>query len=348
MGEGLRRLLDDARRAATYLVRPANGGPNGNHVDRAVLAGTLGYVRLARLDHWFKNVLVLPGTAIAAFLVDARFADHVLPLAFGLASACLVASANYVLNEWLDAEFDRFHPLKRNRPSVTGELDARIVWTQFTVLALAGFALSLTISPRFLAAAVALWVMGFVYNVRPLRTKDRVYLDVLSESVNNPIRLAMGWFVVIDDPLPPASLVLGYWMLGAFLMAVKRYAELRFIGSPEVAGRYRRSFSSYTPEKLLISTLFYASSASFFLGVFLVKYRVELLLVLPFLAVAFAWYLQIGMKEASAAQTPERLYRERGFVLYLLLVVALVFAAFMVDVPSMTWFLENAFIARPE
>jgi hypothetical protein len=161
--------------------------------------------------------------------------------------------------------------------------------------------------------------------------------------VNNPIRLALGWFVVTSTPLPPSSLAIGYWMLGAYLMAVKRYAEMRLIG-PETAARYRRSFRDYTEDRLLISILFYASSASFFLGVFLVKHRVELLVTLPFVAVAFAWYMHIGLKVNSAASTPERLYREHGFTVYLLFVVLVIGIAFVFDIPPIHWFLQNAFV----
>ncbi len=35
-------------------------------------------------------------------------------------ATCLIASANYVINEWLDAEFDQFHPTKKVRPVVGG------------------------------------------------------------------------------------------------------------------------------------------------------------------------------------------------------------------------------------
>ena len=69
------------------------------------------YLKLLRADHWFKNVFMLPGTAIAVVLTGIPV--DFLKLMVGIASACLVASANYVLNEWLDAEFDRFHPVKR-------------------------------------------------------------------------------------------------------------------------------------------------------------------------------------------------------------------------------------------
>ncbi len=298
------------------------------------------YLKLLRADHWFKNVFMLPGTAIALLLTGLPFDP--LKLLIGIASTCLVASSNYVLNEWLDAGFDRFHPVKKNRPSVVEDLNPIIVYTEYALLAAAGLGLGALISPHFVAAAASLWFMAILYNVKPIRTKDRIYLDVLSESVNNPIRLALGWFVVTSVPLPPSSLSLGYWMLGAYLMGVKRYAELRSIG-PESAALYRRSFRAYTEEKLLISIQFYACSAAFFLGVFLVKHRVELLVTLPFIAAAFAWYLHIGMKQDSAASTPERLYRETGFISYLAFVVLLTAVVFVVDLPLLHWFLNNAF-----
>ena len=43
------------------------------------------------------------------------------------------------------------------------------------------------------------------------RTKDIPYLDVLSESINIPIRLMLGWFMVTSVFLPPLILVLTYW-----------------------------------------------------------------------------------------------------------------------------------------
>jgi len=305
------------------------------------------YVAIARPDHWFKNVFMLPGTVVAALLIRVPLERFAGRLALGLLSACLIASANYVINEWLDAEFDRFHPVKRNRPSVAGGLEPEAVYAEYGLLLAAGLALAWLISPFFFASASLLGVMGVLYNVRPFRSKDRVYLDVLSESVNNPIRLLLGWFVVSDWPLPPSSLLMAYWMGGAFLMGVKRYSEYRFLEDVETAGLYRRSFRFYTEETLLISSFFYALCASFFLGVFLVKYRIELLLSLPLLACMFAWYLWLGMKPDSPAQRPEHLYRETSFISFVALVVVVMAALLFVDIPSLRWFLNNSFISAP-
>jgi 4-hydroxybenzoate polyprenyltransferase len=246
---------------------------------------------------------------------------------------CLAASANYTINESLDSAFDRFHPVKKQRPGALGLLDPRLVALQYAVLIATSLGLAAALGAAFLLATLALLVMGVVYNVPPLRTKDSAYLDVLSESINNPLRLLMGWLVVIPDALPPSSLLLSYWMGGAFLMAMKRFCEYRSIGNPAIAGAYRRSFRTYTEDTLLLSSVFYAVATSFLLGVFLIKYRIEYLLALPGFALLFTWYMAIALQREGAAQAPEKLHRETRFMAFVAaLVLALALLSF-VDIP---------------
>jgi hypothetical protein len=129
-------------------------------------------------------------------------------------------------------------------------------------------------------------------------------------------------------------------MGGAFLMGIKRYAEYRTIGDRAAAGRYRRSFRHYSEQTLLLSSFFYAMVSAFFLGIFLIKYRIEFLLTAPLFALLFTWYLSIGMRRESAAETPERLFRERGFVAFALLLAAAVAVLFFVDIPWLRLLLE--------
>jgi hypothetical protein len=177
--------------------------------------------------------------------------------------------------------------------------------------------------------------MGIAYNVPPLRTKDWPYLDVLSESVNNPIRLFLGWFALVASALPPLSLVVAYWMVGAFFMAMKRYAEYRHIGSASVAAAYRRSFKYYTEERLLISLFFYATACALFAGIFIVRYHIELILFTPLAAGLFAFYMKLGLKTNSPVQNPERLYRERAFTAYMALCLAAFIVLMFTSIPAM-------------
>src|SRR5690348_15700857 len=80
------------------------------------------YLRIARPDHWIKNIFMLPGVAVALPLASPHLGNVVGPLVCGLVSLCFVASANYTINEFLDAQHDRHHPLKGNRPGAQGLL----------------------------------------------------------------------------------------------------------------------------------------------------------------------------------------------------------------------------------
>ena len=292
------------------------------------------YVKIARLDHWFKNVFMLPGVVVAVTAEpDLLSTGLVYDLVIAFLSAGLVASSNYVINEIVDAPYDKLHPVKRERPIPAGQVDMRLAYMLWLMLAVAGFVLAYLINWPFFLVAVSLWIMGLLYNIPPIRLKDRVFLDVLTESINNPIRLMLGWYATSTTLIAPISLVIAYWMLGAFFMAIKRFAEYRMINDPKIAAGYRRSFSVYDEEKLLLSIVYYAVSFGLFFGVFLLRYRVELIVSLPVLAGFLAWYIHIGFQHDSPAQYPERLFRQTGFAVYTLFCAAIMTALLFIDIP---------------
>lgn len=303
------------------------------------------YVKMARPDHWIKQLFILPGVVSALAFAGAIWdIDLIFSVLLGLGSTCLVASSNYMINEWLDAEFDKYHPVKKYRPAVTEGVNSRIVYTCYFILGILGIVLGFVVSIPFGVCAIWLWIMGVLYNVRPFRMKDVPYLDVLFESVNNAIRLLLGWFCCVDDVLPPSSLVVGYWMAGAFLMAMKRFAEYNMINDPETAGLYRKSFRKYTKVSLLCSSFLYGMCSVFLIGVFLVKYRIELLLAVPFIAGLFVMYMRMAFRPDSVVQRPEKLYRERGLLLYLVFLCVLICVLLFVDIPGMERFVFSDLI----
>jgi len=179
-------------------------------------------------------------------------------------------------------------------------------------------------SDKFFEISLLFVLAGILYNVKPIRLKDRIYIDILSDSITSPLRLLLGWFVVFDKLWPPASLVLGFWMLSAYLMSIKRLAELRNWGKAENIEKYRRSFKYYTQTRLLICTLFLGLYSFVLLGYFAYQYCHQLVYALPFLCGVCVWYLIIGMKSFSAAQHPEQLLRERLFFIFSLLSFVLI------------------------
>jgi 4-hydroxybenzoate polyprenyltransferase len=293
-----------------------------------------GHIAIARIDHWFKNVFVFPGI-VAAIGVDPH---HIAPnllqrTAIGLTSVCLVASSNYVINEVLDAPSDRAHPVKFARPVPSGKVSIPLAYVEWIALMMVGIWLAYQVSTALAVTVGVLWVMGCIYNIPPIRSKDLPYLDVLSEAVNNPLRLLAGWFIAGTASVAPASLLLSYWMIGCYFMAMKRFAEYRDIADPKRAAAYRKSFAFYTEERLLVSIMFYGTAAMLFLGAFIMRYRLELILSFPLVALVMAMYLLLAFRPNSAVQRPEGLYREPLLMSAVVTCAGLMAVLMVVDIP---------------
>lgn len=294
-----------------------------------------GHWRILRLDHWIKNLFVLPGILVGLTVVPEKASAGFIPVVLvGLLALGLVASSNYVLNEVLDAPFDLEHPLKRLRPVPAGTVEVRLAMAQWILLVIAGVAVGLLVSRPFAVTLLVLWLLGTAYNLPPIRTKDIPYVDVLSEALTNPVRMLAGWFLVgLPASRIPVSLLLSYWMIGCYFMGIKRYAELRHLRHVIRIERYRRAFASYSESRLLAAIMFYASAAMLFLGAFIMRYRLELVLSFPLVATVMAAYLMLAFKPDSAVQAPEKLYREPLLVITVALCATVMIALLFVDIP---------------
>lgn len=293
------------------------------------------YMRLLRPDNWFKNIFMLPGILLAFyFRPDLLNWAAILALAWGFAAACLIASGNYVFNEILDAESDRHHPVKHNRPLAAGAARVSLAWALWGVISLTGLTLGFALNVRFGVVGLLFWVAGILYNVPPIRLKDIPYCDVLSESLNNPLRLALGWYATGLGSAPPFSMFMAYWMFGAFLMAAKRFAEFRMIGNVRQAARYRKSFLRYTEESLIESIFFYVTLFALMSGFFIARYRLELILATPMVAMATAYYLHLAYKPNSPVQYPESLYKQKKLALIVLAACLACSILLFVDLPA--------------
>jgi len=294
----------------------------------------IAHLRIMRLDHSIKQIFIVPGIVLAMAMTGSGLSRGLLiRILVGLVAATLIACSNYVINEILDAPFDRLHPIKKNRPAASGLVHTGWGYAQWIAMMLAGLALGSLLGRGFLISAAALWIMGCVYNIPPIRSKDAPYIDVLSESINNPLRFCLGWYSIVTGMLPPASLLLSYWMLGCYFMSLKRFSEYRQIADPAAAAGYRRSFRYYSEESLLNSATFYAAACMLFFGAFMMRYRIELILSFPVVAWLMAAYFSLSFRHESAVQNPERLYREPSLMIPLCICVALIVLLLFVDVP---------------
>src|SRR5438309_10599089 len=93
------------------------------------------YLKIARIDHWIKNVFFLPGSLVALSIDPGAFRGiDWLNVTLGLLGLCLISSSNYVLNEILDAASDRVHPYKSSRPVAAGQVNIVAAYAEWALL----------------------------------------------------------------------------------------------------------------------------------------------------------------------------------------------------------------------
>src|SRR3954469_12800659 len=131
-------------------------------------------VKSMRPHQWVKNLFVAAPLVFARLVGDAHAALRTAA-AFGI--FCLLSSTVYLVNDLVDVEKDRAHPVKRRRPIASGALSpsvARALAVGLGALALAGAA-ALGPGVAFLATSVAYLTLNLVYS---LSLKKVAFIDV--------------------------------------------------------------------------------------------------------------------------------------------------------------------------
>ncbi len=295
------------------------------------------YFKILRFDHISKHVFILPGLFLAYFYYPEKNYEY-YDILLGFICAIISASSNYVINEYLDKNFDKYHPLKNKRALVGKNFNFKNILLYYIFLIILSLLISWQINYYFFITNIIFIISGIIYNVEPFRFKDKVYLDVLIESLNNPIRLFLGWFMIIDSIsiLPPISFLLFYWFSGAFLMSSKRLSEIIFFkkfSKKRNLIKYRPSYKHYNENNLTLVCIVYLMLVSFNSAIFLLKYREELILLYPIIILLFSTYYYFSIKLPDKAIFPEKVYLNKYIILLTFLSFFLFFLLFYFDLP---------------
>jgi decaprenyl-phosphate phosphoribosyltransferase len=196
---------------------------------------------LARPKQWVKNLLVFAAPGAAGVLTQAT---PFLKTSVAFVALCLAASGTYAWNDARDAEADRRHPKKCNRPVAAGTVSVTQAEVFGAVLFLLAIAVSLLASVALLTTVVLYVALTLAYS---LRLKHEPVLDLATVAACYVIRAVAGatatnvrvstWFLIVAAA---GSL---------FVVTGKRSAEVLRLG-PDAA-HHRRALAGYTHEFLL-------------------------------------------------------------------------------------------------
>ncbi|MFF0741137.1 decaprenyl-phosphate phosphoribosyltransferase [Streptomyces sp. NPDC004111] len=199
----------------------------------------LGLLRTARPRQWIKNSLVVAAPAAAGELLSRQAALQLL-LVFALFTAA--ASAVYLINDALDAEADRAHPVKCRRPVAAGQVPVPVAHAAGALLAVLAPALAaLLCNPLTAALLTGYVVMQLAYC---LRLKHVLVLDLVVVTAGFLMRAMIGG-VALDIPLSRWFLITtGFGAL--FMVGAKRYSEAVQLADSPHRGETRALLSHYT------------------------------------------------------------------------------------------------------
>jgi 4-hydroxybenzoate polyprenyltransferase len=198
-------------------------------------------VRTMRPHQWVKNLFVLAPVVFAKHLTHPSIIQ-------GAVSAfvvfCLLAGAVYTLNDLVDVEADRIHPVKRHRPIPSGVVPAAVAKGLFAGLLVVSLGGALLLPPSFGVVAAAYFAVNLAYS---FWLKKIAYLDVGCIAAGFVLRVLAGGFAT----LTPVS---GYMiactaLLALFLGFGKRRHELGTVSAIE----QRAALKAYSAPALVVA-----------------------------------------------------------------------------------------------
>ena len=148
-------------------------------------------IKVARPTHWIKNIFVFLPIFFGGALLNTT---EVVAAALTFMSFSLAASAIYCLNDIIDVDADRAHPVKCKRPIASGAITIPQAYGMMTVSLLISIVLMFLL-PEGHAKSILVIIAYFVINVAYcLRLKEYAIIDVCIIASGFVLRILAGGY----------------------------------------------------------------------------------------------------------------------------------------------------------
>jgi len=215
-------------------------------------------IQSMRPVQWTKNLLVFAGLIFAEKLGDSNLVRLALQ---AFVVFCLLSSSVYLINDVLDRERDREHPLKRMRPVASGKLRPGFcVFTAVVFILISGL-WAFRLGGQFMLVGAVYLVLNLLYTTW---LKHVVIIDVMSVALGFVLRVLAGT-AAIDVVTSPWILICTF-LLSLFLAFGKRRHELLLLENQASTHRFvlehydpyflDQMISVVTPSTLVCYTLY--------------------------------------------------------------------------------------------
>ncbi len=176
------------------------------------------YLKLIRAPQWIKNLFVFVPLLFSKHFFDKDY--FILSLA-GFAIFCLTSSLVYIVNDIIDIEADRAHPVKKERPLPSGKISKKQASITAFILFLIIIFSGINFNPLFLALIGSYLILNLFYS---LKWKHIVLVDIFCIAAGFMIRVIAGAYIIEVEI--SSWLLLTTMFISLFLAIMKRKSEL--------------------------------------------------------------------------------------------------------------------------
>lgn len=176
------------------------------------------FLKLSRPAQWTKNLIIFAGLIFSKHLFNPQMSLEVL---FAFILFCFISSAGYILNDIIDLENDKKHPIKSKRVLASGEISVFSASVMFVITALAGLSLSFVLDISFGIVVIFYFILQIMYS---LFLKNIVILDVLTIAFGFILRVVAGGVIISVEI--SSWLLICTLLLALFLGISKRRHEI--------------------------------------------------------------------------------------------------------------------------
>lgn len=273
-----------------------------------------------RPQQWYKNLIVFVPLVFSGNLTNLQL----WPIAIlGFLALCLVSSISYIANDIIDAESDRRHPEKKNRPLPSGRVKTMEAIILALVLALASLLIFANTNILFALLATGLFVSTLAYS---LYLKNKPIIDVHVIAFNYVIRALAG--VVLIGAALSGWLVLTIFLLALFWALGKRKYEIVSLGAG--ARAHKAVYGFYTPDMLTSLTDIVAAMLLMAYSLYTLSVGPSrMMLTIPLASFMIFRYIYLVHTNSPLIHKSERLFLDRqmllGMAAWLSLVVIILY-----------------------
>ena len=183
-------------------------------------------IKTLKVNHYIKNIIVFIPIMFSLNVKNLHLWMNSLLIFIAF---CLISSAVYIMNDIIDIEKDKLHPIKCNRPIASGKISKKRALSLMLLLIFCSFTILGQLNMLCLCMVLTYFVLNVLYS---FYLKQLVLIDATCIAIGFILRVVAGCFAI--SVIPSALVILLTFFTSMFFTFTKRKLEL------DIAGKDKR------------------------------------------------------------------------------------------------------------